>query len=103
MDIDIDKNGSEKPESLVDDTSEVNTIRNLSSTLQSCSSPWFVVHIETLINSRIYETGEYSDFTVIISTKIFKLHKAVICGQSASLKRAVLAGKVSYRDLICGL
>lgn len=60
-------------------------------------------HIGNLIKSRIYDTGEFSDLTVILGDNRFKLHKAVVCGQSSYLRRLTLDEGVSYQDISYGL
>ncbi|PCH04000.1 BTB/POZ [Penicillium occitanis (nom. inval.)] len=76
MDVDNDDSYSETSESLASVPGETVAIGDLPATLE-----W------------IYDTGEFSDFTVILGEKRVKLHKSVVCGQSPVFRKAVLDGK----------
>lgn len=52
-----------------------------------------------LIMSKIYDTGEFADFTVILEDIRVRLHKAVICGQSPIFRKAVLNGEVRSQNI----
>lgn len=94
MDIDSDNSGSETTDSSVCLPGQVDPIGDLSATLKWYGSLCRLAHISNLIKSRIYDTGEFADLTVILGDKRAKLHKAVVVGQSPVFRRAALDGEV---------
>lgn len=54
-----------------------------------------------LISSRVMESGEYSDLTVLCDDRKYLVHKVVVCSQSNVLAAAMKKGFKVMQDVHC--